>query len=253
MHTLKDKLRVACHQLRLNALSSVVDERKRSEINQRIKRLPTPESIQSMGSAELKELQTRVANLMLDIEISDTSRTQEEYIHNMVNKGIPPRMKTLLPSKNWYAKAKTAEKAKTVTATFTPFVPAVFTYWINLDERGSFYADVRNSSGTTVFEIKAGDELGPHETSIFEDGWMLHKNDLAGLKAYLVHLGVMHQGQALVDGAKFEEEQARKRQHHEEFQNSRFQLNKDHPMSGFEPQKPEEAGPPLRSPIWDNH
>jgi hypothetical protein len=79
--------------------------------------------------------------------------------------------------------------------------PATYTYHINLDERGSFYADVRNSSGKTVFEIKAGNELGPDETSIFEDGFMRHTHDMDGLKEYLVSMGVMSAKTQLVDTA----------------------------------------------------
>lgn len=74
---------------------------------------------------------------------------------------------------------------------------ALFKYYINLDERGSFYADVRDSSEKTVFTIKAGEE---GETSIFTDGYMKHKYDLVGLKAYLVELGVMKPNQKLVRG-----------------------------------------------------
>ena len=88
--------------------------------------------------------------------------------------------------------------------------PAVYTYWINLDERGSFRADVRNSNGKTIFNILAGDELGPDESSIFEDGWMKHKNDLEGLREYLVHLGIMSKETKLVDGIKSEDEQRSK-------------------------------------------
>ena len=73
-------------------------------------------------------------------------------------------------------------------------------YHINLDERGSFYADVRNSQGNTVFEIKAGDELGEDETSIFEDGFMKHKQDLNGLAHYLVDLGVIAKGDGIYRG-----------------------------------------------------
>ena len=73
-----------------------------------------------------------------------------------------------------------------------------YTYHINLDERGSFYADVRDPSGTTVFEIKAGNELEPDESSIFDDGFMKHKNDIVGLKQYLVHLGIMKEDQKLI-------------------------------------------------------
>lgn len=78
--------------------------------------------------------------------------------------------------------------------------PATYTYHINLDERGSFYADVRNSSGKTVFEIKAGNEIGPDESSIFDDGFMKHPHDLDGLKQHLVNLGIMSPKTKLVDG-----------------------------------------------------
>lgn len=46
----------------------------------------------------------------------------------------------------------------------------IYKYFINLDERGSFYADVRNQAGKTVFEIKAGNELAEDESSIFNNG-----------------------------------------------------------------------------------
>ena len=58
-----------------------------------------------------------------------------------------------------------------------------FEYYINLDERGDFFADVRNQDGDTVFEIKGYD--------IFDDGFMKHKDDLDGLKNYLVDLGII--------------------------------------------------------------
>lgn len=75
-----------------------------------------------------------------------------------------------------------------------------FQYFINLDERGSFSADVRNEQGETVFTIKAGDELAEDETSIFEDGFMRDKNDLEGLREHLMELGIMEIGQNLVKG-----------------------------------------------------
>ena len=56
-------------------------------------------------------------------------------------------------------------------------------YYINLDERGEFYADVRDRFNDTVYEIKGYD--------IFEDGFMEHKNDLNGLCEYLVSLSVL--------------------------------------------------------------
>lgn len=63
-------------------------------------------------------------------------------------------------------------------------------YFINLDERGEFYADVRDESNNTIFEIKGFD--------IFEDGWMRNKNDLMGLRNYLVDLGVMKNDDDLI-------------------------------------------------------
>lgn len=85
-------------------------------------------------------------------------------------------------------------------AQFVPFPPAIYKYYINLDERGSFFADVRNSNDKTVFTIKAGNELGPDETSIFDDGFMKDKNDLEGLRKYLISLGIMREQQTLVKG-----------------------------------------------------
>lgn len=73
-----------------------------------------------------------------------------------------------------------------------------YEYNINLDERGSFYADVRDEDGKTVFTIKAGDELEDGESSIFDDGYMKHKNDLRGLEEYLKQLGIMEPGSKLV-------------------------------------------------------
>jgi hypothetical protein len=76
-----------------------------------------------------------------------------------------------------------------------------FSYHINLDERGSFSADVRDEKEKTVLDILAGNELGEDETSIFEDGFMDNKYDLIGLAKYLVHLGIAKLG----DKIQFEE------------------------------------------------
>lgn len=59
-----------------------------------------------------------------------------------------------------------------------------FEYFINLDERGEFAADVRTgASGRTVYEITGFD--------IFEDGFMKHKKDIKGLENYLKDLKVI--------------------------------------------------------------
>lgn len=65
----------------------------------------------------------------------------------------------------------------------------IYGYYINLDERGSFYADVRNARGSTVYEIR--DEPDDDSTSIFEDGFMRDKHDLDGLETYLRDLGII--------------------------------------------------------------
>lgn len=57
------------------------------------------------------------------------------------------------------------------------------TYHINIDERGEFYADVRDESGKTVYEI--------HGFEIFEDGFMSDKDDTEGLQDYLINLGIL--------------------------------------------------------------
>ena len=66
----------------------------------------------------------------------------------------------------------------------------MFEYYVNLDERGEFFADVRSADGDTVFEI--------HGFDIFEDGFMRHKGDLAGLLDYLVSMGIAAKNDRLI-------------------------------------------------------
>ena len=68
----------------------------------------------------------------------------------------------------------------------------IMEYFINLDERGEFFADVRDAEGNTVYEIKGFE--------VFEDGWMTNKYDLSGLNDYLVYLGIMKEEDDLVKG-----------------------------------------------------
>lgn len=56
-------------------------------------------------------------------------------------------------------------------------------YYINLDERGEFSADVRaQDTDETIFEI--------HGFDIFEDGYMDSKRDMEGLFDYMEELGM---------------------------------------------------------------
>lgn len=65
-----------------------------------------------------------------------------------------------------------------------------YSYFINLDERGEFYADVRNESDKTVLEI--------HDTWIFEDGFMADKLDMDGLHEYMYDMQMIEPDDCIV-------------------------------------------------------
>lgn len=73
---------------------------------------------------------------------------------------------------------------------------ATFEYYINLNERGSFYADVRNESGETVYEIHSDDETG--EIMQIESGYMRNVDDIQGLADYLKTAGFMGKQDSLI-------------------------------------------------------
>lgn len=56
-------------------------------------------------------------------------------------------------------------------------------YYINLDERGEFYADVRDQNGNTIFEVRNDEEDG--SIGLVEAGYMRDPHDLSGLADYL--------------------------------------------------------------------
>lgn len=56
-------------------------------------------------------------------------------------------------------------------------------YYINLSERGDFFADVRTPDGQTILEI--------HGHDIFDDGFMSHENDIDGLLQYMIGLNIV--------------------------------------------------------------
>lgn len=58
-----------------------------------------------------------------------------------------------------------------------------YEYFINLDERGEFSADVRDEKDNTVFEIAGYD--------IFDDGYMSDKYDLNGLYRHLRDMNIL--------------------------------------------------------------
>lgn len=77
-------------------------------------------------------------------------------------------------------------------------------YTIDQDERGSFRARVVDTVGTTVFTVLAGDALGVDDTSLVDDGFMRHLNDLAGLTDYLRSMGTLPADSEILTEAEFE-------------------------------------------------
>ena len=75
----------------------------------------------------------------------------------------------------------------------------IFQYFINLDERGEFYADVRKLDGTTVYEIRCPG-VDEEDTTIFDDGFMNDKHDIDGLKAYLQDIKILPATAILTEG-----------------------------------------------------
>ena len=67
-----------------------------------------------------------------------------------------------------------------------------YEYYINLNEREYFFADVRDPESQTIFEI--------HGFDIFEDGYMSHEYDLDGLRELLVSHGYINENDNLVRG-----------------------------------------------------
>ena len=67
-----------------------------------------------------------------------------------------------------------------------------YEYYINLNERGHFFADVRDNEGETIFEI--------HGFDIFEGGFMWDQYDLDGLHELLVSHGYLDKTDNLVRG-----------------------------------------------------
>ena len=53
----------------------------------------------------------------------------------------------------------------------------VYEYYINLNERGDFNADVRTVEGETIFEIHSAEQMA----ELVEDGFMRHTEDVTGL------------------------------------------------------------------------
>jgi|GEM_PF-3343887 len=80
----------------------------------------------------------------------------------------------------------------------------IFGYYINKNERGEFYADVRNEDGETVYEIRSDEETG--EVPEVEDGHMRNERDIQGLEWMLKKSRVIPSNGELYTSRDFESE-----------------------------------------------
>ena len=70
----------------------------------------------------------------------------------------------------------------------------LYDYYVNLDERGEFNADVRDpETEETIFEIHDADQL----SEMIEDGFMRHSHDTYELENYLKELGIIEKYDAI--------------------------------------------------------
>lgn len=76
----------------------------------------------------------------------------------------------------------------------------VFGYYVNLDERGSFYADVRDIRDNTIYEVRSDDG------SVWEveAGFMSDPHDLEGLAGYLAEMSIIAKGDEILSSDEFE-------------------------------------------------
>jgi len=77
----------------------------------------------------------------------------------------------------------------------------IYGHFVNLHERGDYYADVRDASENTVFEIRANDD---GSIDLIEDGYMTHIQDLEGLEEYLKEMEIIPMEAELLDRDSFE-------------------------------------------------
>ncbi len=82
----------------------------------------------------------------------------------------------------------------------------IFGYYIDLDERGDFYADVRDQAGKTIYEIRIDGGDDDAGSNLFEDGFMSNKNDIAGLERHLRDMGSIPADGRVLASASFENE-----------------------------------------------
>jgi uncharacterized protein with von Willebrand factor type A (vWA) domain len=107
MPALIDKVRVFCHELKMDALAGV-DPDLELDLRSRIKALPSPEAMSKMGHTDLQELATRCERLVFDLDNARNGRTKSFALRHRIQKGIPPRLEGILDdlTSTWYRRAK---------------------------------------------------------------------------------------------------------------------------------------------------
>lgn len=87
-----------------------------------------------------------------------------------------------------------------------------FGYFINLDERGQFNADLRDFDNNTLMTVTNeeqdddGNELYG-EIGLVEAGYMKHGRDLSGLADYAIQMGLIPAGSTVLASNDFERKQ----------------------------------------------
>lgn len=84
-----------------------------------------------------------------------------------------------------------------------------FGYFINLDERGSFNADLRDMDDNSLMTISNEEQdedgdVSQGEISLVEMGYMKHGRDLDGLASYAIEMGIIPAGSVVLNSREYE-------------------------------------------------
>ncbi|WP_199032193.1 hypothetical protein [Ralstonia sp. ASV6] len=90
--------------------------------------------------------------------------------------------------------------AEQMASTFGTELERTYGYIVNLDERGEFYADVRQEDGESIFEVRTEDD---GTCDLVQDGFMDNVRDVKGLANHLREQGLMAKSDRLLDEAAY--------------------------------------------------
>ncbi len=104
MASVRDKLRVICHSLKMRNLEGL-DANAQADLRSRISCLPSAEKILRLSEDDLEDLRQRLDRLLFDMDRADNKRTFGYAIRHKVDKKLPPSSPPILASR-WYDKYK---------------------------------------------------------------------------------------------------------------------------------------------------